>query len=108
MAHNTSLEAKTVRYAVAKMLSEDIFRFPRCWGILEQHWNGTLLRDLPTLLAWAKSMTWTGIHPMVQENKTIYQKGIALSKQAMREVERRLERNPERPKWDILIQPANR
>ena len=51
MAHNTSLEAKTVRYAVAKMLSEDIFRFPRCWGILEQHWNGTLLRDLPTLLA---------------------------------------------------------
>ena len=80
----------------------------RCWGILEQHWNETLLRDLQTLLAWAKSMTWNGIHPIVQENKTIYQKGIALSKQAMSEVERRLERNPELPKWDILIQPANR
>jgi hypothetical protein len=25
----------------------------RCWGILEQHWNGTLLRDIQTLLAWA-------------------------------------------------------
>ena len=76
--------------------------------ILEQHWNGTLLRDLQTLLAGAKSMTWKGIHPILQENKTIYRKGIALSKQAMREVERRLERNPELPKWDILIQLANR
>ncbi len=80
----------------------------RCWGILEQHWNGTLLRALQTLLAWAKSMTWKGIHPIVQLNNQIYEKGISLSKQAMREVEYRLERNPELPKWDILIQPANR
>lgn len=80
----------------------------RCWGILEKHWNGTLLRDLPTLLAWAKSMTWKGIHPIVQVNNQIYEKGISLSKRAMCEVERRLERNPELPKWDILIQPAKR
>ncbi len=29
----------------------------RCWGILEQHWNGTLLTDVTTLLSWASSMT---------------------------------------------------
>ena len=29
----------------------------RCWGILEQHWNGALLRDVETMLAWAQSMT---------------------------------------------------
>jgi RNAse (barnase) inhibitor barstar len=80
----------------------------RCWGILEQHWNGTLLRDRQTLLAWAQSMTWKGIHPIVQVNNQIYEKGISLSKRAMREVERRLKRNPELPKWDILIQPAKR
>jgi hypothetical protein len=67
-----------------------------------------LLRDLQTLLAWAQSMTWKGIHPIVQVNNQIYEKGISLSKRAMREVERRLERNPELPKWDILIQPAKR
>jgi hypothetical protein len=36
----------------------------------------------------------------------VYQKGVTLSKQAMREVEARLERNPLLPKWDILIRPA--
>jgi transposase len=79
----------------------------RCWGILEQHWNGTLLRDIQTLLAWAQSMTWKGIHPIVQLNPQIYKKSISLSKREMRDVEQRLERNPVLPKWDILIQPAN-
>jgi hypothetical protein len=37
----------------------------RCWGILEQHWNGALLKDVATMLAWAQSMTWKGIHPIV-------------------------------------------
>ncbi len=29
----------------------------RCWGILEQHWNGSFLSDVQTMLAWAQSMT---------------------------------------------------
>ena len=80
----------------------------RCWGVLEQHWSGTLLQDIQTLLGWAQSMTWKGIHPKVWLNSKTYKKGISLSKQEMRDVEDRLERNPELPKWDILIQPANR
>jgi Rhodopirellula transposase DDE domain len=78
----------------------------RCWGILERHWNGALLRDVKTLLGWAKSMTWKGLHPIVQLNSNIYEKGISLPKREMRDIERRLERNPELPKWDILIKPA--
>lgn len=77
----------------------------RCWGILEQHWNGALLVDLDTLLAWAKSMTWKGLQPVVELSRTLYQKGVSLSKQAMQAVEARLERNPDLPKWDILIRP---
>lgn len=38
-------------------------------------------------------------------NLKTYEKGISLTKKAMRAVERRLERNPLLPKWDILIQP---
>ena len=78
----------------------------RCWGILEQHWNGAKLVDTEAMLAWAKSMTWKGIQPVVKLSRTVYQKGVSLSKKAMREIEARLERNPSLPKWDILIRPA--
>jgi len=78
----------------------------RCWGILELHWNGTQLVDVETMLEWAKSMTWKGIHPVVALSRKLYQKGITLSKKAMQAIESRLERHPELPKWDILISPV--
>ena len=78
----------------------------RCWGILELHWNGTQLRDADTMLAWAKSMTWKGLKPVVALSRKVYAKGVTLSKTAMQAVEARLERNPLLPKWDILIHPV--
>jgi hypothetical protein len=80
----------------------------RCWGILEVHWNGTKLVDVETMVEWAKSMTWKGLHPLVAVSRKVYQKGITLRKRAMRAVEARLERHPELPYWDILIRPASR
>ena len=80
----------------------------RCWGILEKHWNGAKLIDSQTMLAWAKSMTWKGVHPVVELSRTVYEKGVSLSKHAMQAVEARLQRNPMLPKWDILIRPACR
>ena len=77
----------------------------RCWGIPEKHWNGTKLTDAETMLKWAGSMTWKGIHPFVKINKKRYEKGISLTKAAMRSVEKFLVRNPILPKWDILISP---
>jgi len=79
----------------------------RCWGIVELHWNGTKLINVETMLEWAKSMTWKGIHPVVELSRKVYHKGIALGKRAMRAVAKRLERHPELPKWDILIRPAS-
>src|SRR5262245_59971862 len=55
----------------------------RCWGILEQHWNGTKLIDAKTMLAWAKSMAWKGLHPVVELSDQVYQKGVRLSKKGM-------------------------
>ncbi|NMQ21019.1 hypothetical protein E4P82_18580 [Candidatus Competibacter phosphatis] len=74
--------------------------------IWKKHWNGTKLADAQTMLAWAKSMTWKGVHPVVELTRKVYEKGISLSKEAMQAVEARLERHPELPKWDILIRPA--
>lgn len=79
----------------------------RCWVILELRWNGTKLVDVETMLAWAKGMTWKGLHPVVALRHKVYQKGISLGKKAMRAVEARLERHPELPKWDMLIRPAS-
>ena len=61
---------------------------------------------METMVEWAKTMTWKGIHPIVALSQQVYQKGVALSKRAMQAVEARLARHPELPKWDILILPA--
>jgi Rhodopirellula transposase DDE domain len=78
----------------------------RCWGILELHGNGTKLVDVETMVEWAKSMTWKGMHPLVELSHKGYQKGIALGKAAMQAVEARLTRHPALPKYDILINPV--
>jgi len=77
----------------------------RCWGILELHWNGAKLINVETMLAWAQSMTWKGLQPIIQLSQKFYEKGISLFKKAMRQIEKRLERNPLLPKWDIMIKP---
>ena len=78
----------------------------RCWGILEQHWNGALFSNVETMLSWAKTMKWKGIQPIVNLSPKIYPKGISLTKKAMEDIEMRLLRNPHLPKWDILIRPC--
>ncbi len=75
----------------------------RCRGIPEKHWNGTKLTDAETMLKWAGSMTWKGIHHIVKINKKRYKKGISLTKAAMRSVKKFLVRNPDLPKCDIPL-----
>ncbi len=70
------------------------------------HWNGTLLNSVDVMVNWAKSMVWKGIHPIVNVSTAIYEKGKSLTKLAMKEIEKRLNRNPKLPKWDILIEPV--
>ncbi len=77
----------------------------RCRGVSELRRNGTQLTNAEKMSEWAESMTWKGIHPIVNISDKIYKKGIALSKKAMQKIEAELKRNPELPKWDILIQP---
>jgi hypothetical protein len=59
------------------------------------------------MLEWAKTMTWKGVHPVVELSRTVYEKGVTAAKGAIQAVESRLERNPLLPKWDILFRPAS-
>ena len=79
----------------------------RCWGILEVPWHGTKLVEVATRVAWAKTRTWKGMHPLVELRRKVDQKGVTLSKQAMRAVADRLQRHPELPQWDMLIRPVS-
>lgn len=38
----------------------------RCWGILENHWNGSILDNIEAVVGCASSMTWKGRHPVVK------------------------------------------
>lgn len=77
----------------------------RCWGILEHHWNGSLLDGLQVALDFIESMTWRGMHPVVMAATTLYHSGVTLSQEAMALLEQRLTREPRLGKWFLTIEP---
>jgi len=78
----------------------------RCWGILEQHWNGALLDSVAAVSRFTESMTWKGQHPVVELVTTTYAKGVSLTEEAMAEVETHLQRLPGLEKWFVDILPS--
>ena len=77
----------------------------RCWGVLESHWNGTLLDNTKKVIEWTKTMTWKGISPVVNLIEGVYEKGVKLTKKAFGKCEKRLIRNEALPKYSVIIQP---
>lgn len=77
----------------------------RCWGVLEQHWNGSLLDELQVALDFIESMTWRGVHPVVMAATKLYRTGVKLSKEAMALLEQRLSRDPLLGRWFVTIAP---
>lgn len=55
----------------------------RCWGCLENHWNGALLDEVDTVLKFAESMTWNGKSPVVKVVSQVYHTGVRLTRTAM-------------------------
>jgi hypothetical protein len=83
-------------------------RVERCWGILENHWNGTLLTSIDTALEWAKTMTWRGVTPIVHLLDGVYETGVRLLPRVFRPIAARLERSTSLPKWSLIISPESR
>jgi len=77
----------------------------RCWGILENHWSGTLLNTVQISLEWAKTMTWKGLYPVVKLVETIYEKGKRITKKAFKTFANRVTRDISLPKYFMTIQP---
>jgi predicted RNA-binding protein len=74
------------------------------WGVLENHWNGSLLSSTDITLEFAKSMAWKGKKPNVTLIDKVYKVGKKLTAKAMRKIESQIYRVKEVWKWNVFIQ----
>jgi hypothetical protein len=112
-SHRTQFMARLLQFAKKYQLTIQLAYYPpyhskynpveRCWGILENHWNGDLLDSIQTVLHFAQTMTWKGNSPVVRLLSTIYQTGVRLTKKAMAEVEKHLDRLKGLDRWFVKI-----
>jgi len=115
-SHRTQFINRMIEFADKTGLKTQLVYYPpyhskynsieRCWGVLEIHWNGTLLSSVDKAIRWAETMTWNGVHPAVHLIDKVYQKGVKLTKEAMKICEEKIERLGNLPKWDVTIEPA--
>ena len=75
------------------------------WGVLEQHWNGSLLDSFETVLGFAQTLTWKQQRPVVRIVKKVYHTGVKLTQKAMNQLESRFERLQGLEKWFVTIRP---
>ena len=103
-ATKTGLEIRLVYYPPYHSKYNPI---ERCWGILEMHWNGQLLDSVDKAIGWAASMTWKGIQPVVHLSKTIYEKGVSVTKSELKPFLEKIVRSSTLPKWDVRIHASS-
>lgn len=70
----------------------------RVWGVLEKHWNGSLLDSSETVLLFAQTIRYRGHQPIIQFVQKIYHTGVRLTQKAMAELEKRFVRLGTLPK----------
>jgi transposase len=78
----------------------------RVWGFLEQHWNGSLLDSVETILNFARTFAFRQVKPAVQFVSKPYYAGVRLSQKEMRRLEQRFQRLRGLRKWFVLISPV--
>jgi transposase len=79
----------------------------RVCGVLEQHWNGSLLDSCDTVLHFAHTMRYRGHQPIIQFVQQVYHTGVRLTQKAMAELETRFVRLSTLPKWFVQIAPLS-
>jgi len=114
----TQFMKRLVEFVDATKLEIELTYFPpyhskynpieRCWGVLEQHWNGVLLSTIDTALQWAATMTWRGLPPLVRTIPGLYERGVRLTRTAFRPIANHLTRSTHLPKWSLVITPTQR
>lgn len=112
-SRRTQFMARLVAFAVRHQLTIHLAYYPpyhskynpveRCWGILENHWNGALLDSVDAVINFATTMTYNEHHPVVELVTTLYHTGVKLTQRAMQAIEVQLQRLPSLEKWFVTI-----
>ena len=112
-SHRTQFLFRMVEFAKRTGLKIRLVYYPpyhskynpieRSWSFLENHWNGTLLDKVCTVLEWTKSMTWKCLKPVVHLLDKAYKKGVRLNRDDLSEIQPYITRHSELKKWDVTI-----
>ena len=112
-SRRTQFLKRMVEFAREARLDIDLAYYPpyhskynpieRCFGILELHWNGSLLDTVEAVLGYAETMTWKGGHPEVALVEGTYTKGVRLGREEMEALEAMVTRLPSLEKWFVSI-----
>lgn len=112
----TQFIKRMVEFSKATSLSIRLIYYPpyhskynpieRCWGVLENYWNGGILDSIEATVQWAANMTWKGIKPIVHRVEAVYEKAIKVPPKELEQYQPFWQRSESLPKWDITIVPA--
>ena len=112
-SHRTQCMKRIVDFVENKKIEIELAYYPpyhskynpveRVWGVLEKHWNGTLLDSVLKVIGFAKSMTYNGVPPIVKLVDKIYCTGVKLTKSEMKEVEKKIVRFVGLEKWSVKV-----
>lgn len=75
----------------------------RFWAALENYWSPLVLDTVTKTIDIAKKVVWKGMNPIVDFFDRKYQNGVTVDSEDFKELQKFITRNPDLPKWDILI-----
>ena len=104
-AHNSGLKITLAYYPPYHSKYNPI---ERCWGVLENHWNGSLLDTISAVIKTAETMTWKGTSPTVSRVDTVYPTKVRLLPEQMDVLETQIQRHPILGKWFVTLDFPNR
>ncbi len=71
--------------------------------MLEKHWKGEILDSVEKTLGLARTMSYNAKNPVVKLIDRIYEKGVKLTKAAMKKLEKMIDRVQGIEKWAVDI-----
>ena len=115
-SRRTQFMARLVDFAQRAQITIQLAYYPpyhskynpveRTFGWLEQHWRGSLLDSVETVIRFAQSLTFKGKQPTVNLVNQTYNTGVKLTQKAMAELENSLCRLPGLEKWFVETCPT--
>ena len=112
-SRRTQFMKRLVDFSITNEVSISLIYYPpyhskynpieRVWGVLENHWKGQLLDSVKKTIGLAKTMKYNGKKPVVRLISKAYEKGIKLTKDAMQQIEKVIDRVQGIEKWAVEI-----